>query len=713
VTLTNDQPKLLILDDDAMIADTIRRMGEYFGFECRYTVSVSEFFVLMRDWNPSVVAVDLLMPEMDGLEVIVKLAQLEYSTNLIITSGMEERVLDAAMRSAKEHGLNTLGVLAKPFTSSALKALLERADMATSDRSSVDLVNINEPSLADLQEAIDGKQITVTYQPKINCRTGGLAGFEALARWHWQGRWVSPEKFIIMAETYGLIDELTQLVVQQSLAWFASISQYVPVAALTTMRSVSLSLNISAKSLSNQELFNWIVNECDKWKIERNRLILELTETSATSEFVTALDTLTRLRIKGFHLSIDDFGTGYSSMVQLVQLPFSEIKIDKSFVMANRNSEISSAVVRSIIDLGRSLNMKSTAEGVEDAMTLEFLQKLGCDLAQGYHIAKPMLAEEVIPWFENRESTREASRLSSVSHSSLFGSAPDRNIDRLTALTARLLSVPIALVTVLDHNREWFKSKVGVSITDLPRNQSFCTYTIGYDDIFIVEDATLDERFQHLDLVLGEERIRFYAGYPLCLPNGSTIGALCILDREVRVLSQREIATMKQLSQMIELELGDMLVPAQSLFSQLVDKKRFLRCAGQMQTLAADLHQSTTLFYIVLDDLGQINRQLGRDVGDRCLKQLIESIMVATGSSDLIGRYRGAEIVILRLGDSDPVLQRLQSAIVQCLKHLDEEFSMSIAVLFSSITMAPTTPMPLGYAIEGARLSAKAIDAGE
>ncbi|NLQ16632.1 EAL domain-containing protein [Marinomonas sp. M1K-6] len=705
----NARLKLLILDDDAMIADTIRRMGEYVGLECKYTVSISEFFVLMRDWCPSVVALDLLMPEMDGLEVIAKLAEQGYSTDLIITSGMGERVLDAARLSASEHGLNTLGVLAKPFSTHALRALLEQAGTSTSNALLVPQSRANEPSLADLKNAIDTKQISVAYQPKIFCRTGTLSGFEVLARWQWHGHWVSPETFIAMAEEHGLIDDLTRLIVEQSLAWFASVSQYVPVAGLTTMRSTTLSLNISAKSLNNQALLNWIVEQCDEWKIERNRLILELTETSATSEFVTALDTLTRLRIKGFHLAIDDFGTGYSSMVQLVQLPFSEIKIDKSFVMANRNSAVSSAVVRSIIDLGRSLNMLSTAEGVEDATTLDFLKELGCDLAQGYHIAKPMPAEAVIPWFERRESTREQSRLVSVNHSTLFGSAPDRNIDRLTELAARLLSVPIALVTVLDHDREWFKSKVGVSITDLPRSESFCTYTIGYDDILVVQDATLDDRFQALNLVQGEEHIRFYAGHPLCLPNGDKIGALCVLDRHIRSLSDSDIHTMKQLSKMVELELAEMLVPVHGPIPELVDKKRFLLRANQTQALATELAQEVTLFYLVLDDLGQINRQLGRDVGDRFLQRLVDVVIAATGVSDLIGRYRGAEIVILRVGESAQVSQHLQAAIAQCLIQQSEALAMPVNVLFASVALAPTTTMTLGCAVETARSSAIVI----
>src|SRR5690606_7193943 len=127
-------------------------------------------------------------------------------------------------------------------------------------------------------------------------------------------------------------------------------------------------------------------------------LVLELTETSAMQDPVASLDMLTRLRMKGFQLSIDDFGTGYSSMVQLVRLPFSEIKLDKSFVMTARKSQESRTVIKSIVDLGKSLGLKSTAEGIEDDETLSYLREIGCDAAQGYLIARPLAAEQAIRW---------------------------------------------------------------------------------------------------------------------------------------------------------------------------------------------------------------------------------------------------------------------------------------------------------------------------
>ena len=217
------QRRLLILDDDAMIGDTISKIGEFLGLECKHTTSASEFFDWVEHWKPDVLALDLLMPDMDGLEVIAKLSGQGCDASLIITSGVGSRVLDAAYRSANEHGLNTLGILAKPFSTADLSALLDQVTPPFHSRYEHALPT-SAPGHSDLKKAIDANQITVAYQPKVFCRTGTLAGFEALARWNWNGQWVPPDIFIAMAEAHGLIDDLTRRVVEQSLSWLARIS---------------------------------------------------------------------------------------------------------------------------------------------------------------------------------------------------------------------------------------------------------------------------------------------------------------------------------------------------------------------------------------------------------------------------------------------------------------------------------------------------------
>ena len=230
----------------------------------------------------------------------------------------------------------------------------------------------------------------VAYQPKVRCGSGQLAGFEALARWdHPELGAVPPVFFVPLAERHGLIDRLTDRVLEQSLRWFAD---------TPPSGAVRLSVNLSALTLADPRFVARMVQLCREAGVPPSSLILELTESSRPDDQVMSLRVLTRLRMQGFNLSLDDFGTGYSSMTRLARLPFSEIKIDRSFVSAAVASEESRALVRAVVDLGRNLGLTTVAEGVEDAETLALLDDLGADLAQGFHIARPLPPDEARVW---------------------------------------------------------------------------------------------------------------------------------------------------------------------------------------------------------------------------------------------------------------------------------------------------------------------------
>jgi len=161
---------------------------------------------------------------------------------------------------------------------------------------------------------------------------------------------------------------------------------------------VTLSINLSARSFGNPTLVSQLHARCQAAGMPPDRLIFELTETAAMDDPVLALELLTRLRMQGFQLAIDDFGTGYSSMVQLVRQPFSEVKVDLTFVKTAATSEESRIVIRTIVGLGHSLGMRVTAEGVEDSIALAYLREVGCDEAQGYLIGKPMAPDALDVW---------------------------------------------------------------------------------------------------------------------------------------------------------------------------------------------------------------------------------------------------------------------------------------------------------------------------
>ena len=402
--------RLLILDDDPGVGQTIELVARTAGLETHFTSSPGQFFAWLDKWQPDHIAVDLVMPEMDGVEVLAQLAQRQCQARIIVTSGVDGRVLDAAGRSASERGLHIVGMLPKPFMPSTLRRMFAPEfpeqpaapsvlrDTAASARHSspAGVLGVTPTrkrflvTPSDIRSGLANQQFYAQYQPKISCVNGALVGFEALMRWeHPNYGPVPPDLFIGCAENSGLIDDLTRRMFDLSFHWFGQHFGH---------SAVRLSINISARSRLDDGFIEDIGRRCAQCGIAPGQLIFELTETSAMEDPVASLDLLTRIRMKGMHLSIDDLGTGFSSLLQLVRLPFSELKVDKSFVMTAATSSESRQVVQAIVGLGRSLGIQSTAEGVEDEDTLRFLRDIGCNFAQGFHIARPLSAQAAAGW---------------------------------------------------------------------------------------------------------------------------------------------------------------------------------------------------------------------------------------------------------------------------------------------------------------------------
>lgn len=387
--------RLLIIDDDPTVCDAVQTIGRRAGFQVRATAHADEFFCLVANWAPTHVVLDLIMPEVDGIEILQRLARRKCPARVIVTSGLGPRVAEAARTVGKEKGLAVVGVLPKPFSSKRLRALLHSGNPGSGDPASSEAESSLEASLpsftdGEIAAAIEAKRFVVHYQPKIDCATGRLAGFEALVRWnHPEAGLILPDSFIPQAESNALIDGITEQVVEQALEW---LGKHFPDSDL------DLSLNLSARTVEDQALAGRLSELCWRYGVAPGRVVLELTETSAMTRPTDALEVLTRFRIKGFQLSIDDFGVGYSSLGQLARLPFTELKIDRSFVASARTSEESQKIVAAIIGLARHLGMRVTAEGVEEEWALSFLTEFGCHLAQGYHISPPLPAPLAVEW---------------------------------------------------------------------------------------------------------------------------------------------------------------------------------------------------------------------------------------------------------------------------------------------------------------------------
>ena len=244
--------------------------------------------------------------------------------------------------------------------------------------------------LDGFERALLNGRLTMVYQPKVALADGQLIRVEALVRWEDPAMGpVAPSRFVPLAERHGLIDQLTQwglrTTLRQWLNWRAQ--------GLDT----AIAFNISALSLQHLDFPDLVERMCRALDVPTDRLVLELTE-GATQPLIKLMDTLTRFRIKGIGLAIDDFGTGYSSLMQLRQLPFTDVKIDRLFVSDMCRSNDSRVIVKAIIDLAHGLGLTATAEGVETAEQLTLLREMGCDTAQGFLIAQPLPAGELVGW---------------------------------------------------------------------------------------------------------------------------------------------------------------------------------------------------------------------------------------------------------------------------------------------------------------------------
>jgi EAL domain-containing protein (putative c-di-GMP-specific phosphodiesterase class I) len=247
--------------------------------------------------------------------------------------------------------------------------------------------------LESFERALARQELRLVYQPKVSLKDGRLTRVEALVRWDDPDRGtVSPSRFVPLAEKHGLIDRLTEWGLKTTLHQWKVWREH----GLETR----LAFNISAISLQRLDFPDMVERLCRDMEVPTDQLVLELTE-GATQQFVKLMDTLTRFRIKGIGLAIDDFGTGYSSLLQLRQLPFTELKIDRCFVVDLPSAHDSRLIVKTIIDLAHGLGLVATAEGIETVEQLRLVRELGCDVVQGFLIAPPLEPGELIGWNED------------------------------------------------------------------------------------------------------------------------------------------------------------------------------------------------------------------------------------------------------------------------------------------------------------------------
>jgi EAL domain-containing protein (putative c-di-GMP-specific phosphodiesterase class I)/CheY-like chemotaxis protein len=389
--------RILVIDDDRVVGEIVSAFAKAMRLHCDVTRSPKEFFDLVSP-ETTMILLDLVMPEMDGIEVLRLLGEQQCKARIVLMSGINIRVIETAKKLAQTLGLTVVGHLQKPFQLTQLKEILQahiKQDAA--------VTQIEAPPIEitddDLRNAFERNEFVVYYQPQVSIVTGDVLGVEALSRWqHPELGIIYPDNFISRIESLDLMDKFCWITAERALAEVKQFSA--PIGRL-----LRLAINVSVSSLRDLKFPDIFMNLAKKHSFPAENIVIEITE-SGLIEFSLALDVLTRLRMRNFQLSIDDFGTGYSMMKQLQNVPAIELKIDKSFVQNMHANHSDLVMVEKIIEMGHELDMEVMAEGVETTAQFNMLREKGCDGVQGYLFSHALPPDEMVTWLEAFRSQR-------------------------------------------------------------------------------------------------------------------------------------------------------------------------------------------------------------------------------------------------------------------------------------------------------------------
>jgi EAL domain-containing protein (putative c-di-GMP-specific phosphodiesterase class I)/FixJ family two-component response regulator len=340
---------------------------------------------------------DLQMPTLDGIEFVREVAHEGYTGKVILISGEDPRLLRSAQRLVEAMGLSTLGAIQKPVKLDTLKSIFDTAFLEKKPYTS-HVFDINQ-----VKQAISNNELVNYYQPKVDLVTGMVVGVEALIRWiHPVHGVVSPASFLPAIEKAGFDDVLLMHVLSGSTG------------ALPLLRDIAsrepdfkVAVNISDTNLADSRMPEKLLALVQSYGVATKNLVLEISENRATGSRTKYNSTLSRLALKGFSLSLDDFGAGKTTMNDLSDIAISEIKFDRDFIHNVHRDAAQKMSLRSCIKMAEALDLITVAEGVEEIEDWEVLRDLGCNIVQGYIVAKPMpidaLDSWLIHWAQNRK----------------------------------------------------------------------------------------------------------------------------------------------------------------------------------------------------------------------------------------------------------------------------------------------------------------------
>ena len=384
------QPSVLLVDDDPFMLGIQARMLRSMGYAMVGTAGGAEAALTTLRTDPhsvDVIICDLNMPGMDGIEFLQHVAASAFTGNVILLSGEGMRIMHTVQKVLGTR-LLVLGAIEKPAGRAVLQALLDRWKPFAA---SVPPVALPPFTIEEVDTANRLRQWVLHFQPQVDLRTAAVAGVEALIRCnHPDYGLVSPDRFIGTAEDSGAIDILTEWVLQEAIEQQARWR--------SRGLKIHMAINVSMDNLRAPDFAHRVAALVRSGGASPQDFTLEVTESRLMSPSPVPLENLVRLRLQRFGLSIDDFGTGHSSLAHLRDVPFTELKVDRSFVHNARHNQIIRPILEGSLGLAKRLGMQTVAEGVESEDDLNLLRELGCDTAQGYLIGRPMPSERIPTW---------------------------------------------------------------------------------------------------------------------------------------------------------------------------------------------------------------------------------------------------------------------------------------------------------------------------
>lgn len=382
--------RVMVIDDEPVVLQLLGQQLKCFGVaECLLYSNGEDALHAIEQQQPDLIICDLMLPDIDGPQLIRAMAEMKFAGSLIVITGSDVRILQTVQLLASELGLHLLGTFTKPVNPYEIEWLLKCAQRPTKTTEAPSGARARRIVDTAMLEAGLGRQAVVPfYQAKWSLADKRITGYEVLARWRDEdGTILGPGAFIPLLERSGHLTTFTMQLLDQVLKDSHGL--------LTVQPELNFAVNFGIESLQDRNLPDELMARLSAHGMKPSQFTIELTERGLVDNAPNVLEVMARLHLLGFQLSIDDFGTGYSSFSRAKGLPFTELKIDRAFVMDAAENQSSRAIINSSVALARDLNMKIIAEGVETAASMDLMESMGCDVLQGFHIARPEPLDQV------------------------------------------------------------------------------------------------------------------------------------------------------------------------------------------------------------------------------------------------------------------------------------------------------------------------------